>query len=147
MSGRKLNYADEAAAIADIEHLRKSYAAEGDWTLAQAAFHCGWPLSQPKVPATTDTLTDRQKPMRAFIDNVNANGWPDKTLPARPEMVPPADVADSAIDDCIAGLRSLAACKIAVLENPVFGPLPIDVYRKFTLIHAAHHFSFFHPTA
>ena len=148
MSRRKLVYPDIDAALADIGRLRKSHTEEGQWTLAQACFHCAWPLKLPLTAATTATATDGQKPYRAFIDNVNAAGvWPEQQLPSPPMMEPPADAGPTSIDDYVAGLQRLAACTIPTLENQAFGPLPLDVYTKFTLIHAAHHFSHFHPTA
>ena len=148
MSRRKLTYSTIDVALADIERLRKSHTEEGQWTLAQACYHCAWPLKLPMVPATTTEMTDEQKPFRAFLDGVNAAGaWPEQQLPSPPSMDPPADADNSNIDDYIAGLRELAACRIPTLENQAFGPLAREAYTRFTLIHAAHHFSHFHPTA
>ena len=40
MKLRELNFADEKAAIADLNLLRQGYQAGGNWTLAQACWHC-----------------------------------------------------------------------------------------------------------
>jgi hypothetical protein len=144
---RALRYADEAAAIADVERLQAGCTAVGHWTLAQACYHCAWPMNLPLTQATSQQ-SDEQKPYRQFLDEVNAAGvWPDQSFPSPPKMDPPADAGASSIDDYVGGLRRIADCNWPVLENKAFGPTPLADYRRFTLIHAAHHFSFFHPTA
>jgi hypothetical protein len=142
-----LNFVDENAAIADIERLRKGNTQLGKWSLAQACWHC-WVLSQDVLhPPTTTEVTPKQKESQKFIFDVNANGWPDQQFPAGPTSTPTADVGPQSIDDLIALLRKMAAYPHAQVGHPSFGAVDIAAFRRFILVHLAHHLSFFVPAA
>jgi hypothetical protein len=141
-----VSYADEAAVIADVERLAKGCKSGGAWSLPQVCFHLNYPIVQTLAnPEPKGEATAQQKQMQGFIDQVIANGWPSG-MNAPKEMAPPADPGASVVDHLLASLRKLQSTKSARVDAFVFGPVDTEKLRRFMLIHAAHHLSFFEPT-
>lgn len=146
-------FASEFDAIADIERLRLGYTQTGSWSLAQVAWHC-WTLTNDVLNAAiahpptgaTPTLSAEQAKAQAFIDDVNANGWPAGPFEAPPGSSPSPDIGDGAIDDLVAMLKRLAYFPHPRIEHAYFGPVEIGKFRTFVLIHLAHHLAFLTPT-
>jgi hypothetical protein len=64
-----------------------------------------------------------------------------------PERVmPPADVAESAVDDFLAALVEVENFEGEFGVHPRLGRLSRDEYLKLHLIHSAHHLGFLTPT-
>jgi len=145
MKLRELNFADEKAAIADLKALRQGYQAGGNWTLAQACWHCWTPLAKGLEPARTLDLSAEEKSNQTFLDDVIHNGWPKDQLPASTEMTPPSKVYDGAVDDLIAALDRMASYPHSHVSTFIFGPVETPKFRRFVLIHIAHHLGFFRP--
>ena len=146
MKLRNVSYADEAAVIADVERLTKGCKSGGAWSLPQACFHLNYPIEQTLGnPEPKSEATAQQKQMQGFIDQVIANGWP-AGLKAPGEMAPPSDPGASAVDQLLASLRKLQTRKSGRVDAFLFGPVDTEKLRRFMLIHAAHHLSFFEPT-
>lgn len=145
MKLRNVSFADEAACIADVERLAKGYRTGGAWSFDQACFHLRCPIDLTlKNPEPTGEPTEQQKQMQAFIDQVIANGWP-AGMNSPKEMSPPAEAGPGMADALVASLRRLQAQKSHRLDAFVFGPIETEKLRRFMLIHAAHHLSFFEP--
>lgn len=142
---RTLNFASEDECIAEIATLKRGYVAKGNWTLSQVAFHIGFPISQPlNEPATTGVTPDQQK-MQSFLENVVANGWPASKLDAAPAMVPPKSTTPLVIEEAIGNLKKLSAYNKPYVNAGPFGPVKTEKYRRFILVHAAHHLEFLKP--
>lgn len=145
MKLRDLKFNDEQACIADMNALRQGHQAGGKWSLAQACWHCAWPLKQSlHAPKSIRPSVD-QKSSQAFMDQVIATGWPAERLDASREMTPPKDAGPEAIDEFISMLDRLANYPASHVDAHVFGPVDLARYRGFVLVHAAHHLNFFRP--
>ena len=135
MKLRKVEYADEAACIADVERLSGGC----------RCFHLSFPIEQTLGnPDPTGEPTAQQKQMQGFIDQVIANGWPTG-MNSPKEMSPPPDPGRAAVDTLLASLRKLEDKKSGRVNAFLFGPIETAKLRQFMLIHAAHHLSFFEP--
>jgi len=142
---RPLNFATEADAIADIERLRKGYIKSGNWSLAQIAYHVGFPIAHSPTPPQSHEATADQKPMQAFLEKVVANGWPASKLDSSAAMSPPDEPSQGLIDELIQNLKRLAAYNAEYIDAGPFGPVLTSKYRRFQLIHIAHHLAFLKP--
>ena len=142
---RTLNFATEADAIAEIERLRSGYVKTANWSLNQIAFHTGFPISFPMQSPATMSATPEQKQMQSFLENVVANGWPPSRLDSPPPMRPPDEPNPSVVDELVSNLKKLAAYQEKYIDAGVFGPLETSKYRRFHLIHIAHHLGFLQP--
>ncbi len=142
---RTLNFAAEADAIAEIESLRRGYLQTGNWSLPQIAFHIGFPISHPQASPATLDVSPEQKQMQGFLENVVAHGWPQQPGESPPPMRPPANVGPEKVDELIANLKKLAAYKASHVNAGPFGAVTTEKYRRFILVHAAHHLSFLTP--
>lgn len=141
----RLNFVDEQAAIADLERLRRGNRPVGKWTLAQACWHC-WVLAKDVLhsPGTIE-LTAEQSKSQQFIHDVNANGWPAPDLGAPPFSEPPPDAGPKAVEDLVSLLRKIEAYSPSHVSSDFFGPVATSAYRRFFLVHLAHHLSHFVP--
>lgn len=145
MKFRNVSYANEAAVIADVERLSKGCKSGGAWSLPQVCFHLNYPIERTLGnPEPRGEPTEQQKQMQGFIDQVIANGWP-AGMNAPAEMAPPADPGPEAISQLLTSLRRLEGTKSKRVDAFVFGPIDSEKLRRFMLIHAAHHLSFFEP--
>ncbi len=145
MKLRQVEYADENACIADVERLAKGCRAGGAWTLDQACFHLRFPIDRTlSNPEPTGEPTAQQKQMQGFIDQVIANGWP-AGMNAPSEMSPPAEPGEGMAGALVEAMRRLREKKSGRVDAFIFGPIDVENLRRFMLIHAAHHLSFFEP--
>lgn len=143
MKLRTLTFADEQAAIADINALRGGYQAGGQWTLAQACWHCAWPVSRALHAPPSLVIADEQRSNQAFVDQVISNGWPTDPLTASAEMTPGTQIGAEAIDELVSTLQRMASYPHSHVDTFIFGPLETERFRRFVLIHTAHHMGFF----
>jgi len=138
-----VRYADEDAAIADIERLRKGYAQAGDWSLPRMAWHLNLAVKARMKPGPHDPDTAEQIARRQIAQQVlAANKYLPSGIVAPDPMSPPADVPASAIDDLIASLKQIKAYKGEIAPHRIFGRLNDADARKLNLIHCAHHLSY-----
>ena len=143
-------FASEFDAITDIERLRLGYDQAGTWTLPQICWHC-WALSNdvlnaPQPAGGWPASTPQQLQAQSFIHQVNATGWPSGPFNAPPGSTPPTEAGDGAVHDLIGMLRRMARYPHAEIAHPFFGSVAIADFRKFVLIHLAHHLAFLTPT-
>ena len=144
MKLRQLNFLDEDACVAEVNRLRAGYRAGGAWSLEQACWHLNFPVTQSLREPANPEPTQEERESHAFVEQVIAAGWPPG-LTAGEEMMPPADPGTGAIDSWVASLRRLKEYRPAKVDAFIFGPLATDKFRKFVLVHAAHHLGFFEP--
>ena len=144
MKLREIGFADEAACIADVTQLAKGCRAGGKWSLPQACWHLTFPIEKSLADPGIAQPTPEQRKMQGFIDQVIASGWP-AGAPAPEAMIPPRDPGPNTAETLIASLRRLQATTLPRVNAFVFGPLDTAKFRRFALIHAAHHLSFFEP--
>jgi hypothetical protein len=145
MKLRDVQFPDEAACIADVRRLAAGCRSGGSWSLPQACFHLDYPIRRTLANPPGGEATPEQKKMHSFIDDVIANGWPTGTNSPK-EMAPRADIDDTAVDSLIDALQKLRALRTPAVNAFVFGPIDTEKFRRFMLIHAGHHLSFFSPT-
>ena len=143
---RRITFKDESELIADLEGLRKGWESSGRWTLEQACWHLEFPISHSLHDAAGKEPTAFQKRVQTYLEQVVADGWPDSTKEAPKEMAPPADASPESIDRLIDSLRSMQGWKSPTVDAFLFGPVETKKFRRFVLIHAAHHLSFFEST-
>jgi hypothetical protein len=144
MKLRNIQFENEDACIADIENLRAGARAGGAWSLGQTCWHLNFPVAHSLREPKNSEPTPEQVKRQAFVEKVIASGWPQGAS-APKEMVPPADAGDETIDELIASLRNMKKYSAAYVDALLFGPVATSKFRKFALIHAAHHLSFFEP--
>lgn len=144
MKRRDVEYADEGDCIADIERLRASSRGAGAWSLAQTCWHLEFPVTHSLRPPETTEATPEQQKRHASLDRVIASGWP-AGLSSPAEMVPPADAGPEAIDALVTSLHQLRAYEPPYVDAFLFGPVETAKFRRFILVHAAHHLGFFEP--
>jgi hypothetical protein len=145
---RKLDFQSEAEVVSDINRLRAgNRKVAGKWTFGQTCWHLALPVKMClRQPATTEP-NDAQRAMHARLDElIAARGMPEG-LPAPAGTEPPADAGPDAADDVLADLAALTAYENTHVDFGPFGPVPVNKFREFVLIHAAHHLSFFEPTS
>ena len=140
-----LRFADEDAAIADIEQLRRGYARTGGWTLAQICWHLDKTVNLRMQPGPHPANTPEQDARRPMYEQVMASGKLPKGIVAPDAIVPPADAGDEAIDACIATLRRFKAFAGPVAPHRLFGHMSDADAHKQNLIHVAHHLSHLVP--
>lgn len=142
---RKLNFATEMDVLADVAHLRAGYTRAGQWSLPQIAFHLNAPLERSLVPPDTQEPTPQQQERLRLIDQWLVDRFATY-IETSPEMTPPPDVTDAAIDTYLDSLRRLRLYPHSHATSAFFGPVPIDKWRQLQLVHAAHHLGFLSPT-
>jgi len=139
----KFNSMDDV--IADVERLRRSDCARcGQWTLAQICSHLDMALTYA-MSGTKTPNTPEQDAARPRLDNVLASGQLPAGIQGPPQLMPPPDVPDAAIDSFIATAKRFAAFPGPFGPHRRFGNIGDDVIRRLVLIHAAHHLSHFVP--
>ena len=145
---RKVRYADERAAVADLDRLRKGYRQLGNWTLPMVARHVATVMSSGMKPPADPVATAEQSAMKkAFVDKILQTGNPPKGFTPPPQYMPPADCSDTDVDRLIKALQKIAAYPHPLVDMGPFGPVTIADYRNLQLVHLAHHLGFLIPTS
>ena len=150
--GRDLKYATVRDAIADVERLRAGHRQTGNWTLPQASWHCGLPMQlclKPVDPGASSTPEQAQ--LKADrLDKTLAGGSIPAGLPTPPGLDPvreaPGPLDDGQVTRLIDLLRQLDASTQPRIAFGPFGIVSADEFRRFILIHTAHHMRRFIPT-
>ena len=147
-----LEYADVAAALADVARLRQGYTQAGGWTLAQNAYHVAASLKErmrPEAAAEPDTEQQRARHRardRVLTENIIAAG-----LTSPPAATPPKDLADdtdagrAAIADLATQLERFDRYPNEFPPHRLFGRMTREQTRRHQLVHAAHHLSHLVP--
>jgi hypothetical protein len=145
----KLKFDNVDAVITDIAHLRgNGYSKQGNWSLAQVAWHVAVPIEKylsPPAPGATATAEQIEKKKAFFAKIMNPGG--SSQFEAPPMMTPPATAGDADIERFIAALNRLKAYDHAMVEMGPLGPVPLSEFIEAQLIHSAHHLGFLSPKA
>lgn len=143
---RPLRYDNLDAIADDVRNLRAGHERCGNWTLAQACWHLKLaPEFALTPPKTTEPTPDEAKMQRLLTRMFDAGAMPPG-LPIAPGTEPPADAGEAAIDGFVAALERTKAYGHSHVSFGPFGPVPIQQFRGFLLLHAANHLSCFEPT-
>jgi hypothetical protein len=140
-----LSFADEDAAIADIEQLREGNARTGGWTLGQVCWHLDKTIQARMQPGPFPPNTPEQDARRPIYEQVMASGKLPQGLIAPEHLVPPGDAGDESIDACITTLRQFKNFKGPIAPHRLFGHMSDADAHKQNLIHVAHHLSHLVP--
>jgi Protein of unknown function (DUF1569) len=143
---RKLSFSTESEAISDVEQLRIGFVKAGTWNLPQICFHLAYPIDHSLHLPTTMELTDKQRGAQGFLEQVIASGWPAGHFDPPEPMRPPADVNPAAVGGLIDSLKQMSQYNASHVDAFLFGPVATQKFRRFALVHAAHHLSFLSPT-
>ncbi len=148
---RDLSFATEDQVIAEIARLQRGYAKNGNWSLAQIAWHLVIPLERYLSPPADPSakMTPQQLAMKErFVDVcVKTGKLPPHAMTAPPDWTPPPTANDSDIARFEAGLIKLKNYPHAMVEMGPIGPVTTAEYRRVILVHAAHHLNYLEPTA
>ena len=113
--GRDLKYATLKDAIADVERLRHGHRQTGNWTLAQASWHCGTAIERclkPVDPGATSTPEQAQLKAQR-LDRLISGGPIPAGMPTPPGTDPvreaPGPLDESAVARFLDQLRQLDA--------------------------------------
>jgi hypothetical protein len=144
---RRLSFANEDEAIAEIDRLRAGgYRKLGNWTLAMMCRHLRVGSDRVlKAPASTTPTPEQAQRRKDVIDAVLATGKPPAGMQPPPDMIPSPDCQDGEIDRYKQTLERLKAYPHAYVDFGPFGPVETDVARKLFLMHTAHHLSHLQP--
>jgi hypothetical protein len=144
---RKLSFANEDEIISEIDRLRAAgYEKGGNWTLAMICYHIGAGTEPVLRPPANTTPTPEQVAMQnRFIEPILATAKPPPGMTPPPRMMPSETCGDADIEKLKATLAKLKAYPHSHVDFGPFGPVPIEVMRKLTLLHAAHHLGFLQP--
>jgi hypothetical protein len=145
---RRLRFACEDDALAELATLRKGCRPLKNWSLAQICWHLAFPLDRFTSPPASPVPTPQEAAKKAaFLDLILKTGRPPAGFQAPPETIPPAGCPEAEIDRLEKALRRLKAYEHPLVAMGPFGPVPIHEYRQFNLGHIAHHFGYLVPTA
>lgn len=142
---RELDYDDFAALRADVERLRRGHQRSGNWSLAQICWHLDHALIAAMKPTTYQPNTPEQDARREVLEEVLRTRRLPKGIVAPPDLVPPANVPDTAIDSFLETLARFERHQGPLAPHRIFGNMPMEDRRKQQLIHAAHHLSYLTP--
>lgn len=142
---RQLRFQTEDEVIADVERLRACGCRPlGNWSLEMTCWHLG--AGAKFNPPASPTPTPQQAAMKkAIVDLILETGKPPPNFETPPQMAPPPDAGDDAVDRFLASLRQLKAWPHALVDFGPFGPVPAEQVRQFTLLHVGHHLGFLVP--
>ncbi|MBC7783000.1 MAG: DUF1569 domain-containing protein [Burkholderiales bacterium] len=148
---RSLQLDTEEQVLTEIANLRTGYRQTGNWTLAQICWHVGVPLDKflnPPEPMDLAATPEQAAIKERFVDYVIAHRAPPPYIKeSPPQMMPPPNAGDDAIDGYIENLHKLKAYPHPrVMMGPV-GPVTAEEFRICNLFHASHHLSFLEPVA
>jgi len=144
MKLRALDFVDEEACVAEVERLRKGWRNGGEWSLGQACWHLAYPVKRSLKEPGDKEPTGAQRNAQEFLERVIVEGWP-AGLKAMEEMQPAADAGEWAVDEFVEAMRGLSDFRGEKMDAFLFGPVLTWKYRRFVLVHAAHHLGFFEP--
>jgi hypothetical protein len=140
-----LSFADEDAAIADIEVLRGGYEQVGGWSLPQICWHLDTAMKFRMRPGPHEPNTPEQDSRKQTLERVLATGELPKGIVSPAVVVPPAEVGSDAIDACIATLKTFKTFTGGFAPHRLFGHMSAELTHKQNLIHVAHHLSHLVP--
>jgi hypothetical protein len=139
----------EAAALAEADR-RGQLRATGNWSLGQALGHLAFWANAP-----FDGYPDLRRPpwLLRLVLPLFKPRFLNKGLPAGVRIPgPPAGTFgtdEMSTEDGLAAMRAgfqRMARQAPTKENPVFGPMTHEDWRKLNLRHAELHLGFFHPS-
>lgn len=148
---RHLKYSSIDDLIADLQQLQKGYRQLGNWTLPHAAWHLSLALrSLQPLPAGAASTPEQVKAKQERLDYLLAGNEMGAGRPVPPGLDPlkdfPADADATAVDNFITGLKKLAVATQPTVMFGRFGLVTIDEFRRFILLHTAHHLNKLIPT-
>ena len=143
---RRLRFACEDDALAELARLRKGCRPLKNWSMAQICWHLSFALKFMSPPASPIPTPQEAAAKAGFIDLILKTGRPPPGFEAPPETVPPSGCVDGEIDRLETALPQLKAYPHPLVGMGPFGPVPILEYRQFNLGHIAHHLGYLVPT-
>jgi hypothetical protein len=144
---RRLRFASEDDALAELARLRKGCRPLKNWSMAGICWHLSFPMIRFTSPPASPVATPQEAAMKAnFVDVILKTGRPPAGYEAPPELVPPPGCTESEIDRLEGALRKLKGYTHPLVGMGPFGPVPIGEYRQFMLGHCAHHLGYLVPT-
>lgn len=143
---QNLSYASSDELKADVANLRKGYKFTGAWTLLQVCWHLEQSFLLAMRPGPFPPDTDEQKGRAAVFARILAEKKLPDGITAPPQMLPPANVSDKAIDSMLSVLDEFDAHTEPYYPHRLFGMMSNDDRRRLNLIHCARHLSFLVPT-
>jgi hypothetical protein len=142
-----LKFDNVDAVLTDVAHLRDAgYRKNGNWSLAQVAWHVTVPIEKylsPPAPGATATPEQVEQKRAFFAKIMNPGG--SSRLEASPTMTPPDTAGDADIERFVNALNRLKEYKHAMVEMGPLGPVPLAEFVAAQLIHSAHHLGFLSP--
>ena len=146
---RALDFRTGDEVITEIESLRaKGYTPGKNWNLTQICEHLtktmvggmeGFGFRLPKILRATIVKWMFQRMLRK-------RQMP--SAPTHPRLKPETSAGqdrDVVIDECIATLRRAMNFPGPIEDYPFLDDLPVEDWRQFMWMHAAHHLGFLHP--
>ena len=144
---RELDFDNLQQLIDEVQRLRRGYTQEGNWNLRQICHHIHLvPQRWLAMPANGEPDTDLQKQYKPYFEGVLANRKLPGKIEAPPQLVPPADVPEAAIDGLLHFVRERMSQGFPAINHRLFGNLTPEQATQMVLIHSANHLRFLHPT-
>jgi hypothetical protein len=141
---RHLNFSNVDTVATEVRRLRTGYDRAGNWSLEQVCWHLDKALSasmQPGPHTAARTGLIRRLQLRIIL----TTGRIPIRVQAPQKVMPPAQVAQTAIDDFLLTLAALRAFEGEFAPHRMFGPIDRDRFFRLHMIHCAHHLGFLVP--
>jgi len=142
---RRLRFSCCAEILAEVERLACGHRTLGNWSLAQICHHLADTQEfcvQDREPEIKTTALYRATIGRFALAVLL---W-FRFIPEQQGNLSPPGPADlEAAIERLRGATGQIATQPMSAQHPIFGPLTQDQWRRFHLIHAAHHLSFVLP--
>lgn len=151
---RELQFSDWDDVIHEVEELLEhGYTTTGNWTLGQASSHLaqwttfpinGFPKS-PFVIRLIFSTMNRLGVTRRLREKILNRGFQPGS-PTKPSTVPSAKLPDrEGVHQLKNAYMNARSHEGPLYPSPLFGEMTPEVYKRVSLLHAAHHLGFFQP--